>query len=550
MKKNLYYPILSASLLFLSTVNAQVGIGTTTPRGALDINSSTTGFVPPQVSLTSLIVAAPVVNPQGGSLARGTIVWNTNTAGTLPNNVSPGLYYWNGTRWISVAGSPGGLDWSIIGNGGIDGGVTGATGVPATQGANFIGTYDNTNVDIRTNGRHAARVSSLGEFFIGALETVLPGDLMNGVSEGNAAFPWAINGYTDQNGAGVYGSVTGGTTNYAAVQGEYKGGGTRGAGVRGIVESSAAGTSVSSFNAGVAGDLTNSNNNNWSFGVAGRTMGNTGTSVGGVMGYNSNANAYGMLGYTASNANSYSVLGNANYRNGVARTASETTQNTSIGLGIEGGFLGGHIKGEQYGLITKGTRFGSYTDGTAITNKTYAVVNENEGAKIVTYATTSTTMEVSAKGVGKLVNGKAQITFNKNYSDLIAKNKPTVVTVTPMGETNGVYVASVSVDGFTIKENNKGTSTADFYWIAISEKKDAETMTVPQEVLAKNFNENLNGFMNLEQESKENTKAMWWNGSSLEFAKQAPAKPAQEKTAVESDNRKGERKSEKRYLRK
>lgn len=165
---------------------AQVGVGTTTPRGALDVSSATSGFIPPQVALTDLTVAAPVLNPQGGALANGTLVWNTNTAGVMPNNVSPGLYYWNGTRWISVAGSPGGLDWSIIGNGGIDGGITGTTTplVAATQGANFLGTYDNTNVDIRTNGLHAARFSRFGEFFIGGLETVLPGDLMNSISEG------------------------------------------------------------------------------------------------------------------------------------------------------------------------------------------------------------------------------------------------------------------------------------------------------------------------------------------------------------------------------
>lgn len=175
---------------------AQVGVGTTTPEGALDVSSTTSGFIPPQVALTNLTVAAPVLNPQGGALANGTLVWNTNTAGVMPNNVSPGLYYWNGTRWISVAGSPGGLDWSIIGNGGIDGGTV------TTGGTHFLGTYDNTNIDIRTNGVHRARVSNLGEFFIGAYNTVLPGDLMNGV--GNAAFPWAVNGYTNFDGAGTF----------------------------------------------------------------------------------------------------------------------------------------------------------------------------------------------------------------------------------------------------------------------------------------------------------------------------------------------------------
>ena len=89
------------TFLFISSnASAQVGIGTTTPRGALDISSSTNGFVPPQVALTSVNVAAPIVNPQGGILASGTIVYNTAIAGSSPNNVTPGYYFWDGSVWI------------------------------------------------------------------------------------------------------------------------------------------------------------------------------------------------------------------------------------------------------------------------------------------------------------------------------------------------------------------------------------------------------------------------------------------------------------------
>lgn len=89
------------TFLFISSnASAQVGIGTTTPRGALDISSSTNGFIPPQVALTSVNVAAPIVNPQGGILASGTIVYNTAIAGSSPNNVTPGYYFWDGSVWI------------------------------------------------------------------------------------------------------------------------------------------------------------------------------------------------------------------------------------------------------------------------------------------------------------------------------------------------------------------------------------------------------------------------------------------------------------------
>jgi hypothetical protein len=31
-------------------------------------------------------------------------VYNTATAGTAPNNVVPGYYYWNGSAWIQISG--------------------------------------------------------------------------------------------------------------------------------------------------------------------------------------------------------------------------------------------------------------------------------------------------------------------------------------------------------------------------------------------------------------------------------------------------------------
>lgn len=498
---------------------AQVGVGTTTPRGALDVSSTTSGFIPPQVSLTDLTIAAPVLNPQGGALANGTLVWNTNTAGVMPNNVSPGLYYWNGTRWISVAGSPGGLDWSIIGNGGIDGGTA------TTGGANFLGTYDNTNIDIRTNGLHRARVSNLGEFFIGAYNTVLPGDLMNGV--GNATFPWAVNGYTNFNGAGTYGLVQSGSTVFAGVQGEYEGSGITGPGVRGLTSTTGAGTGYTgTTSSGVNGQL--GNTNSYSFGIFGQTTGNTARRVGGVLGVNNNTGAWGILGYRPSAGGGVGVYGNTGYTNGAGRNNSEIK--SSIGLGIYSHFLGGYVRGSEYGLITRGERFGSYTDGSSISNKGYAVVNTTkDGHKTVTYAATSTTVDVSTKGTGKLVNGTAKISFDTNYSQITAKDKPVIVTVTPMGETKGVYIAEVTNDGFIVKENGNGNSNASFYWIAIGEKANANELNVPSELLAKDFDQNINKSMLNENNPNDDSLGMWWNGNTLQFGKIVPAEPQEGK---------------------
>lgn len=133
----------------------------------------------------------------------------------------------NGT--LSIGATLANTAWLVNGNAGLNGGNT------TTPGTNFIGTLDAQNIDFRTNNLVRGRFSAAGEFFVGALNTVIAGDLMNSVS--NATFPWAVNGYSPagSNGGGVYGQVqAGNTTVFAGVQGEYGGTSISGAGVRGI----------------------------------------------------------------------------------------------------------------------------------------------------------------------------------------------------------------------------------------------------------------------------------------------------------------------------
>lgn len=144
MKMRIYIKLFF--LLALNSIYAQVGIGTTSPNGALDINSSTNGVVVPNIALTSRLTAAPVVNPNGGGAPlAGTLVWNTQTAGSSPNNVVPGFYYWDGTAWIAIAGD-GGKNWTTTGNGGT------------TVATNFLGTTDNIDFAFKRNNIRAGYI--------------------------------------------------------------------------------------------------------------------------------------------------------------------------------------------------------------------------------------------------------------------------------------------------------------------------------------------------------------------------------------------------------
>src|SRR5210317_1301018 len=102
MKKNTIslYLNLFVLLTISSVTFAQVGINTTDPKGIIDFNSTTQGVVYPNVALTSTLNPLPVVNPQGGALAVGTAVYNTNTTSTgATTDVHPGIYVWDGSQW-------------------------------------------------------------------------------------------------------------------------------------------------------------------------------------------------------------------------------------------------------------------------------------------------------------------------------------------------------------------------------------------------------------------------------------------------------------------
>lgn len=144
--KNLF--IVYAMLFCTAVVHAQVGIGTTNPKpGAiLDIESDDSGIYIPKVALTSLNSQSPIDtgpdNPETGLM-----VFNTATAGVAPNNVTPGLYFWDDSgTWIRINSGPtvSSGSWELTGTSGTNPG-TGA-------GQHYIGTADDANLIVGTNG--------------------------------------------------------------------------------------------------------------------------------------------------------------------------------------------------------------------------------------------------------------------------------------------------------------------------------------------------------------------------------------------------------------
>jgi len=112
------------------------------PSAGLDVSFTNKGFLPPRVALTAINSAIPVVAP-----AIGLLIYNTAIAGTPPNNVTPGYYGWNGTKWIPVLPPQGsnvgdmqywnGTQWVQVPAGSNGQVLTFTNGVPAWEQASY-----------------------------------------------------------------------------------------------------------------------------------------------------------------------------------------------------------------------------------------------------------------------------------------------------------------------------------------------------------------------------------------------------------------------------
>ena len=138
-------------ILFLIAANlfSQVGIGTTTPDASsmLEISSTNKGLLIPRLSLAATTNTSPVASPQAGLL-----IYNTTTTG----DVTPGFYYWDGSKWVSLKGVSAGTStggWALTGN--------------SIAGGNFLGTTNNQPLNFRVNNNDVGSIKTDNSLYIG-----------------------------------------------------------------------------------------------------------------------------------------------------------------------------------------------------------------------------------------------------------------------------------------------------------------------------------------------------------------------------------------------
>jgi phage-related tail fiber protein len=146
-----------------ATAQSNIGINTATPDASsiLDITHTNRGLLIPRIALTASNLAAPVTAP-----ALSLLIFNTATAGTFPNDVKPGYYYWDGANWVGIGT---GNAWALLGNAGT------------TAGTNFIGTTDAVDFITKTNGVENMRITTAGNVGIGTTAPIAKLDVAGNI---------------------------------------------------------------------------------------------------------------------------------------------------------------------------------------------------------------------------------------------------------------------------------------------------------------------------------------------------------------------------------
>jgi hypothetical protein len=122
--------------------NLGIGPNTFDPDASAGVEMQFTdkGLLIPRVTLTSTTSTSPITTPVATSL----LVYNTATNG----DVTPGYYYWTGSKWMRLLAIDDKPAWLLSGNAGT------------TAGTNFIGTTDEEDVVFKANSTEIMRITS------------------------------------------------------------------------------------------------------------------------------------------------------------------------------------------------------------------------------------------------------------------------------------------------------------------------------------------------------------------------------------------------------
>jgi hypothetical protein len=223
----------------------------------------------------------------------------------------------------------------------------------------------------------------------------------------------------------------------------------------------------------------------YTFGVAGYSYLYENRS-GGCFGAQEAGSPWGCMAYRSSSGNLWAGYFTTSIETNGGGKAGETAINN--GIGVWGDLFGATITGGIYGTFTRGEHYALYAHGNVYSDGLDVRLQKNaEKTNTVLYTPVATSVTVQTYGYGQLSGGKCTIEFEKAFRDVVSQEKPVIITVTPVGRSNGVYLTEISSSGFSVEENNDGRSNVQFTFIAMGQRAGFENPQLPQEVVQSDY---------------------------------------------------------------
>ncbi|MFC1683718.1 hypothetical protein ACFL0G_05900, partial [Candidatus Zixiibacteriota bacterium] len=329
-------------------------------------------------------------------------------------------------------------------------------------------------------------------------------------------------GYVGSSSYGVYGRNNNGNYGYLGSSSYgmrgYSGQATNGTiGAYGYHGTSTAGTGYlySSTMCGVLGFA--GQGSNYHCGVQGVTYSNdTGNRCSGVHGhFVDQAGYWGSLAYkTSANATYGGYF--TSYTTGAGKGSLGSEAQTAVGLGSWGDLFGADIHGKVYGAYVEGGNYALYSKGDVFTNGMDVHLQETETPSMaVLYTNVSTDVTVQTSGFTAMAGGKSTITFDETFRKAVSSEVPVVVTVTPTGPCEGVYVSQVTKDGFTVVENGVGKSDITVAFIAIGRRAGYENPQLPAEVISSDYVDKLSRGLHNDADTETDGEGLYYQNGQL-----------------------------------
>ncbi|MCF8369330.1 MAG: hypothetical protein K9G76_09835 [Bacteroidales bacterium] len=500
--------------LILQELGGNVGIGTTNPYGKLSILGNIDHEFP-------TVTVGNALSAWGGTNSSMYEITNTsdNGGGLMAGMISSstgeysyGLYGYNNGSGYGVYG----INWLHYNQGYLGSNNYGAYGEHGSSdnwgfiGGNNHGVY----------GEHGSSENwgYLGSFYYGVYGKHVA--TQNYGYLGGSSY--GVYGAHNSGNYAVLGSTTCGlyATNYTTNPGDYAiiGYSWNDAGIGYGVEESL-GSVMGEEDGG----------NSYTFGVAGYSYGGyerCGATFGSIFdGFN-----WGCLAYQNSGNTEYGGYFTT-YTTGIGKDSDVQINN---GIGAWGDLFGADIHGKIYGTYTEGNNFALFSNGDNYTNGLDVHLQKDKnGENEVLYTHVSTDATIQTSGYATLNNGESDIAFDKTFADAVSSTAPIIVTVTPVGNSNGVYLSEVSSAGFKIVENNGGKSNVSVNYIAIGKRAGYENPQLPEELINVDFTEKLAIGLHNDGDTESNGEGLYYENGKLYVGTHPSALPDPNRSARE-----------------